>query len=89
MEPRGPAQQVMATTLKRSEPWTKADRDSVPLRKLQLEGETNLPRDGGTEAHVRVIGESVITQGPCSRTGQTGDSEAVSSKLRPLKRYAR
>lgn len=50
MKGRGPAQQVMATTLKRLEPWTKADRDSVPLRKRPLEGEKSLPRDGETEA---------------------------------------
>lgn len=40
----------MATTLKKSEPWTKADRDSVLLRKLHLEGEKSPPRDGETEA---------------------------------------
>lgn len=50
MKHGGPAQQVMATTLKRSEPWTKADRDSALLRKLHREGKKSLPRDGGAEA---------------------------------------
>lgn len=50
MKHGGPAQQVRATTLNRSELWTKADRDSVPLRKLHLEGKKSLPRDRGTEA---------------------------------------
>lgn len=48
---------VMATTLKRPGPSTKANTDSVLLRKLQVEDKTGLPRDGGTEARVGVVGD--------------------------------